>query len=138
VIVGNGLSPGGTRTNCCPTCPKLPQSPIRAPALRLLCTFDHNWPTRSNATSLCIRCFYSVMQWYWTSDCSPALCLLAGCCGTLLVLTERRCSRGGPTAPTTAIGPDQGMSEGSMNESRHHYSFGSQTYSLETNVRVQV
>jgi hypothetical protein len=31
------------------------------------------------------------------------VCRLAGCCGTLLVLTERRCSRGGPTALTTAI-----------------------------------
>src|SRR5215213_7072973 len=44
------------------------------------------------------------MQWYWTSDRSPALCRLAGCCGSLLVLTERRCSRAGPTALTTAIG----------------------------------
>src|SRR5215213_4170335 len=48
--------------------------------------------------------YYSVMQWYWTSDRSPALCRLAGCCGSLLVLTERRCSRAGPTALTTAIG----------------------------------
>src|SRR5215210_2206020 len=32
-----------------------------------------------------------------------ALCRLGGCYGTLLVLTERRCSRGGPTALTTAI-----------------------------------
>src|SRR5215212_8318856 len=46
---------------------------------------------------------YSVMQWYWTSERSPALCRLAGCCGSLLVLTERRCSRAGPTALTTAI-----------------------------------
>jgi alpha-tubulin suppressor-like RCC1 family protein len=31
------------------------------------------------------------------------VCRLAGYCGTLLVLIERRCSRGGPTALTTAL-----------------------------------